>query len=178
MARRQSRLSTPFDGGRATAAQLDKGNIERSLGNQLEATPCFVMSSDQQIKVEETDLLAFPDVLVGCQDARWERQCGVGTLLNPQILVEILSPTTAGFERGNKWAHYQLLPSLTDYLVVFSTQQRVEHFARTGPAAWTQRIFTALDDEVVLSGLEARLRLNEIYRRVEFDPNLRLLTPQ
>lgn len=155
-----------------------KHNIERNLGNQLEESPCFVHSSDGQIKVEETDLLAFPDILVGCEDAEWERERGLETLLNPHVLVEILSPTTENFDRGNKWAHYQLLPSLTDYLIVFSTQMRVEHFARNGDTAWTQRIFTAPDEEVVLSGLEARLRLAEIYRRVEFDPTLRLLTPR
>ncbi len=143
-----------------------KNNVETRLTVQLENEPCFVFSSDQQTKVEKTGLLFFPDIAVVCENARYEKNRGLDTLLNPIVLVEILSPSTSNFDRTDKWAHYRLLPSLRDYLVVFSTQWRVEHFARRDDT-WTHNVLTAAEDVVELSGLPCRLALAAIYRRVE-----------
>ena len=78
------------------------------------------MSGDQQIRVEATGLNAFPDVVVTCEDARFDEVRGLGKVLNPVVLIEILPPSTEAFDRTDKWAHYQRLPSLRDHVVIFS----------------------------------------------------------
>ncbi|BCM90529.1 hypothetical protein IAD21_02383 [Abditibacteriota bacterium] len=144
-----------------------KNNVETRLTNQLEATPCEVMSGDQQVRVEDTHLNAFPDVVVACEDAQFDDIRGLGTLLNPVALIEILSPSTESYDRTDKWAHYQRLSSLRDYLVIFSDQMRVEHHARTqDDAPWTETVWFRPDDVSTLSGVPAILRVGDLYRRV------------
>ena len=155
-----------------------KNNIETRLSVQLEDGPCRVRSSDQQIKVEASEILAFPDLTVVCEEARYETVRGLRTLLNPLVLIEILSPTTASFDRDDKRAHYQLIPSLRDYLIVFCEQMRVEHFARQGDNSWLERVWTRPDDVVELSGVAARLTMREIYRRIEFPEETSSRTPR
>lgn len=144
-----------------------KNNVETRLTTQLETTPCEVMSGDQQVRVEATGLNAFPDVVVTCEDAQFDDVRGLGTLLNPVILIEILSPSTQAYDRTDKWAHYQRLPSLRDYLVIFSDQMRVEHHARTQEnERWTETVWFRPDDEITLNGVAATLLIGDLYRRV------------
>ncbi len=155
-----------------------KHNIERHLGNQLENGPCEVMSGDQKIHIEESGLNAFPDVVALCGDARFETVRGLETLLNPIVLVEILSPSTARFDLTDKWAHYQLIPSLRDYLVIFCDQMRVQHFARQGEKSWLERVWFRPDDEIEFTGIAARLSLREVYKRVVFPEETSSRTPR
>jgi len=145
-----------------------KNNVECSLGNQLDDTNWEIMSGAQLVHVEDSGLKAFPDVVVLCEEARFEAVRGLGTLLNPVVLVEILSPPTQSFDRTDKWAHYQRLDSLRDYVVIFSNQMRVEHHGRAEAGqAWTETILFRPDEHVELRGVPARLRIGDLYRRVQ-----------
>lgn len=155
-----------------------KHNIERRLGNQLEGGPCEVMSGDQKIRIESSEINAFPDVVVFCEDARFEIVRGLETLLDPLVLVEILSPSTARFDLTDKWAHYQLIPSLRDYLIIFCDQMRVQHYARQNDGSWNERVFTRPDQEIRLSGIAASLTLSEVYQRVVFPDEPTSRTPR
>ncbi len=144
-----------------------KHNVEMALGNQLDNSPCEVSSGDQQVRVEDSDLNAFPDVIVACENARFENVRGLGTLLDPVVIVEILSPSTEAHDRTDKWAHYQRLSSLHDYVVIFSDQMRVEHHARDDQnQSWTETIAFRPDDYIELRGVPATLRVGDLYRRV------------
>ena len=145
-----------------------KHNIERHIGNQLDGGPCEVMSGDQKVRIEESDLNAFPDIVVLCADAQFQEVRGLPALLNPIVLVEILSPSTARFDLTDKWAHYQLIPSLRDYLVVFSDQMRAQHYARGNDGSWVERVHFRPDDEIVFTGVAARVALRDVYQRVVF----------
>ncbi|PQV63876.1 Endonuclease, Uma2 family (restriction endonuclease fold) [Abditibacterium utsteinense] len=155
-----------------------KHNIERHLGNQLENGPCEVMSGDQKIRIEASDLNAFPDVVALCEDARFETVRGLETLLNPIVLVEILSPSTARFDLTDKWAHYQLIPSLRDYLVIFCDQMRVHHYVRQNDNSWNERVFVRPDEAIQLSGIAAQLTPSDIYKRVVFPEETTSRTPR
>ncbi len=144
-----------------------KNNVETKLSAQLDGTPCEVMSGDQQVRIEDSGLNAFPDLIVACADARFENVRGLGTLFNPIVIVEILSPSTESFDRTDKWAHYQRLASLRDYVVIFSNQMRVEHHGREeAGAAWTETICFRPDERLELRGVAASLRVGDLYRRV------------
>lgn len=145
-----------------------KNNIETRVSLQLDGSPCEVMSGDQKIRVESSEINAFPDVVVFCEDARFEVVRGLETLLDPLVLVEILSPSTARFDLTDKWAHYQLIPSLRDYLVVFCDQMRVQHFARQDNNSWNERVFVRPGEVIQFSGIAARLTVSDIYKRVVF----------
>ena len=144
-----------------------KNNVETALTIQLDGTECEVMSGDQQIRVEDSDLNAFPDLVVACGGALFEDVRGLGTLFNPVVLVEILSPSTQSFDRTDKWAHYQRLPSLRDYIVIFSDQMRVEHHGRAeAGGAWTETIHFRPEERLELRGVVATLQVQDMYRRV------------
>lgn len=156
-----------------------KHNVERSLGNQLENSPCEVMSGDQQVRVEDSNFNAFPDVVVACADAQFQNVRGLGTLFNPVVLIEILSPTTEKFDRTDKWAHYERLSSLRDYLVIFSNQMRVEHHARLDEcASWTETVYFRPDEQIELRSVAASLRVGDLYRRVQLDSEPTGLMPR
>ncbi len=144
-----------------------KHNVETRLSAQLENSPCEVMSGDQQVRVEDSNSNAFPDVVVVCENADFQNVRGLGTLFNPVVLIEILSPTTEKFDRTDKWAHYERLRSLRDYLVIFSNQMRVEHHARNGEnEAWRETLHFRPDEQIELRGVAASLRVGDFYRRV------------
>ena len=156
-----------------------KNNVERSLGNQLENSSCEVMSSSQLVCVEDSNFNAFPDVVVACQDADFQNIRGLGTLFNPVVLIEILSPTTEKFDRTDKWAHYERLASLRDYLVIFSNQMRVEHHARNDEKqSWTETVHFRPDEQIELRGVAASLRVGDLYRRVTLSNENRSQMPR
>lgn len=145
-----------------------KNNIETRLTAQLENTPCEVMSGDQQVRVEDSNLNAFPDVVVACENAHFEDVRGLEMLFDPVVIVEILSPSTQSYDRTDKWAHYQRLSSLRDYIVIFFDQMRVEHHGRDDQnQSWTETISFRLDEHIELRGVPATLRVGDLYRRVQ-----------
>jgi len=101
--------------------------LEIALGGR-----CHVFSSDQRIRARERRYV-YPDLSVVCDSPVIEHD---DVLVNPTIVVEILSPTTEQYDRGLKWDSYQLLPSLTDYVLVSQERARIEHFARAPDGRW------------------------------------------
>jgi len=145
-------------------------NINWQLRTALQGRPCRVWGSDMRVRVATTGLYTYPDVTVVCgplEIADDQRD----TLLNPTVIFEILSPSTEGYDRGEKFAHYWQLPSLTDYVLVAQDRVRVEHFQRQGDS-WLLAAFISLDATLHLASLASDLPLNLIYENVEFSPAL------
>lgn len=138
---------------------LIASNVGRILGNLLKTGPCEVYQSDMRVKVEASDLYTYPDVSIACAERRFED--GERTLLTPVALVEVLSPTTADWDRGGKATHYRTVPTVRDILLVAQDRPFIEHFARQTDGSWILRAHT--DGVVRLSGIEADLPLAEIY---------------
>ena len=153
--------------GASTAHVRLTGAVYAALHSQLRGSTCEPMMNDQRIRIQETGLYAYPDVLVVCEpeysDDRFD------TITDPVAIIEVLSPSTAAYDRGDKWAHYQLLPSLRDYVLVAQNQMRVEHFARQEGDAWLLNFYQNADDVFMLSGVNAQLNVGEIYERIIFD---------
>jgi Uma2 family endonuclease len=140
-------------------------NIAAGLLQQMRGRLCEVYSSDMRVKVSATGLYIYPDVVAVCGEPKFE-DAHVDTLLNPTLLVEVLSASTASYDRGQKFGHYRWVESLTEYVLVSQDECRVEHFAKQSDRQWLQTVVQSLDAEIELASIQCTLRLREIYDRV------------
>jgi len=143
-------------------------NLVRELSGQLKDRPCRVYASDMRVGVEVADLYAYPDIVIGCGDDHFA-DTHFDTLLNPTVVIEVLSPSTEAYDRGEKFAHYRRLESLTDYLLVSQNRRRIEHFHREADGRWL--LFEAAGAEAALEipSIGCQLVLAEVYDKVEID---------
>jgi Uma2 family endonuclease len=146
---------------------LIASNVAAELSQQLRDRPCEVYPADMRVKVSSTGLYTYPDVTVVCGEPQFE-DAEVDTLLNPTVLVEVLSSSTADYDRGGKATHYRSLPSLQEYVLISQDQALVEHYARQGPDQWLLTEKHSLEDTLVLASIHCRLPLAEIYLKVRF----------
>ncbi len=137
------------------------------LGSQLEAGGCEILGSDMRTRVLRGDKYYYPDIIVACGEARFEDNV-FDTLLNPTLIIEILSESTAEKDRKEKMDAYETLDSLTDYVLISQTEPRIEHYARLPEGGWHYRIARGLDAVLALPNIGARLELAKVYRRVPF----------
>jgi Uma2 family endonuclease len=140
-------------------------NVSRELSTQLRDRECEVYPSDMRVKVSSTGLYTYPDVTVACDEPKFE-DAQVDTLLNPRVIVEVLSPSTADYDRGGKFSHYRRLPSLQEYLLISQDVPLVEHYVRQGPDQWQLTEQRSLDAVIALPSIQCRLPLAEIYLKV------------
>ena len=141
-------------------------NMASELHVQLRERPCETYINDMRVKVDPAGLYTYPDVVVVCGEPRFE-DTDLDTLLNPTVLIEVLSPATEAYDRGEKFAHYRQLKSLQEYLLVAQNRMCVEHYFRQG-AQWILTEFSAFDDEFDLVSIDCQLSLRAIYAKVEF----------
>jgi Uma2 family endonuclease len=132
------------------------------LRNALRSGPCRVLTSDQRVAVREGEHYVYPDVTVFCD--RPQLASGTkDTLVNPTVVVEVLSKGTEAYDRGAKWDDYRQLSSLTDYLLVSQTAPRIEHFQR-GDGEWHYRVAVAGGRVTLANG--AVLEVDSVFRGV------------
>jgi Uma2 family endonuclease len=139
-------------------------NITRLLGNALDGKPCRVFSPDLRVRVRETGLGTYADVTVVCGAIDLDPEDRKGhTALNPKVLVEVLSPSTEDYDRGDKLGNYKLIPSLMEVVLVAHDRREVEVVRREADGSWSRHI--ARDGEVAaLVALDCELPVAEIYR--------------
>jgi Uma2 family endonuclease len=137
------------------------------LYTQFKGRSCRAFPSDMRVKVSKTGVYAYPDVIAMCDEPQLEDE-HFDTLLNPNVIIEVLSPSTALYDRGEKFKHYRTIPSLADYVLVAQEEYRVEHYARKSAHEWLLTEYTQPDDVVTLASVDAQLRLADIYEKVEF----------
>ena len=150
--------------GASLAHTLITGDIETELNIQLRNHECKVITSDMRVKTGRTNAYFYPDVVVFCGDPQFEDNV-FDTLLNPILVIEVLSPSTETYDRGEKFAHYQEITSLREYLLVSQDRVRVEHH-RLIKTQWVQKEFHGAAAVVPLVSIGCELRLQDIYRRV------------
>lgn len=142
-------------------------NVCRELSRSLTDRSCFVFSTDLRLRVEETDLHCYPDVMVVCGSPRYVDEEN-DTLLNPSLIVEVLSPSTEDWDRGGKFAHYRTIGSVTDYLLIRQDGFHVELFHRAPEGRhWIFTETDGIDESVELASIGVRLELAQVYHKVE-----------
>jgi len=145
---------------------LITSNVNRELGTQFKNRPCRVYSSDLRVKVSATGLYTYPDVVVVCGEQRFDDERG-DTLLNPTLIVEVLSPTTETYDRGEKFDHYSQLESLQEYVMIAQDRPRVERYVRQpGGQDWLLTVVRHAQGSISLPSIGCELSLAEVYDRV------------
>ncbi len=150
-------------GGAGLAHNVIAANLTRLLGNLLVDRPCVVLPSDMKVHVPSTDGYVYPDVSVVCGDVRFVDDARE-VITNPSLIVEVLSPSTERFDRGDKFAGYRSLPSVECYLLVSAQRVMIEQYERREDGAWVLLEHRA-GGVVRVRGIEGGIAVDEVYRR-------------
>ena len=153
-------------GGASRAHNRISMNIGTELNHQLRDKPCERFMIDMRVKVDPSGLYTYPDIVVVCDKPEFEDE-RVDTLLNPQLIIEVLSKTTESYDRGKKFEHYRRLESLTDYLLVSQDEAHIEHFTKNADGHWVLSEGSGLDTMIELPTIHCRLALGDVYANVE-----------
>lgn len=141
-------------------------NITGLLHAALRASSCQVFTSNMRVRTP-SGLYTYPDASVVCGPPDILRMQGNDTIGNPVVLVEVLSPSTRDYDRGQKFDLYRSIPTLRDYLLIEQTRAEVEHRYKAGPE-WSSGAKTGLDQSLRLTGVDVELPLASIYERLDF----------
>ncbi len=136
-----------------------------SLHPQVRRRRCNIFANDMRVKVAATGLSTYPDIAIVCGGAKFE-DAELDTLLNPTVIIEVLSKSTATYDRGEKFEHYRKIPSLVEYLLIAQERRLVEHYIRQPDGRWLLSEASDLQDVVELPTIECRLALADVYEDV------------
>jgi len=152
-------------------------NLSGILRSQLLGTPCQALSKDMKVRSGPAPksrrltkgLFSYPDLLVVCGEPQFHDKHR-DVLLNPRVIIEVLSPTTEAYDRGEKFLRYRTwLPSLTDYILVSQSQPMIEQFIRKPDGEWAIGPVTIeLGSSVQIESIGCTLPLKEVYDRITF----------
>ena len=152
--------------GASFAHNLITYNISGELRTRLKGSGCLAFANEMRVSIPSANSYFYPDVGVVCEEPRFEDDV-FDTLLNPIVIVEVLSPSTEAYDRGDKFAHYRQLHSLQEYVLVSQDKVRVDHYVRHA-TQWILTDFQELDQHLPLLSIQCELPLQEIYENVLF----------
>lgn len=171
-AERKAETKSEYFGGEVFAMvgaskrhNLIAANIIRVLGNQLLERPCNVYPSDMRVKVSATGKYTYPDIVVACEPERFD-DTENDTLLNPVVIVEVLSVSTEAYDRGKKFEQYQQIESLTEYILVAQEPYRIEQYVRQSGKEWRYSEYHDAEEVIKISVIGCELVLKDAYAKV------------
>ena len=141
-------------------------NVGGELRTQLKTRPCEVYVSDMRVKVSPTGLYTYPDVVVVCGEPTFDDD-EKDTLLNPTVLIEVLSKSTAAYDQGERFQHYRRLASLAEYVLVAQNKHHVMHYVRQSDNRWLLSETNNPHDRLYLPSINCDLALVDVYDKVE-----------
>lgn len=151
------------------------GNVFASVNASLRGKPCSAHSSEQKVKVEKSGNTFYPDSVIFCPPSRFEGR-GNQLLLTPTVIFEVLSPSTAEYDRADKFKDYRRIETLTDYVLIDPARIYVDHYRRQSDG-WLLRNYTLRSDVLSFPDLEIELPLEEIYEELDVPESLQLVWP-
>jgi Uma2 family endonuclease len=140
-------------------------NIARELSQQLKGRPCEAYVTDMRVRVPSTRFYTYPDIVVVCDEPHLEDDY-LDTLLNPTLLVEVLSESTERYDRGKKFGLYRTIESLNEYLLVTQDEYKIEQFVKQPDGRWLLADYRSLEEVIELTSIQCRLELKEVYDKV------------
>ncbi len=141
-------------------------NISGMLHRQLRNRNCEAYATDMRVKVSPTGLYTYPDVVIVCGEPLFDDDY-LDTLLNPVVIIEVLSKSTEHYDRGKKFENYRTLKSLSDYLLIAQDTPSVEHYTRQSDNQWLFSEYKDMQEIIRVDSIECELAVNEIYEKVE-----------
>ncbi len=153
-------------GPRAPHVRIN-GNFTGALVIAFGDGPCYPLPGDLKVKVDATGLYTYPDMIVMCEEMQLEDDHS-DVLLNPKIIVEILSPSTERYDRGRKFKHFQQIASLQEYILVDQDAPHIDRFHRRDAGTWELKSFDGLASEFAFASIPAAVPMAKIYRGITF----------
>ena len=144
-------------------------NAVASLHQQFRQRPCKAYSNDMRVRVTPTGLYAYPDVVIVRGEPRFLDNT-FDTLLNPNVIVEVLSESTENYDRSRKFELYRSLESLAEYVLISSLRVSVERYTRQPDSSWNYIAKASLEDSLDLPSVGCHLALADLYEKVDFSP--------
>lgn len=144
-------------------------NVAGTLNSLLEGKPCEAFTSNLKVLARQINFASYPEVSVVCGKLEYAPR-RKDTVTNPVLLVEVLSKSTRAYDRGVKFDRYMQISSFADYLLIEPDKIQVDYYHRLGPDTWLLHRYKDLSQNIELKSLDITLSLEQIYRRVEFEP--------
>ncbi|MEL6650606.1 MAG: Uma2 family endonuclease [Bacteroidota bacterium] len=159
-------MITAMAGGSPRHGQLAM-NIGRVIGNALEAkaSSCIVYNSDVKVRIDASNRTFYPDLSVVCGELIASSK-DAHAIANPTLIIEVLSESTADFDRGVKFAHYRRLPSLRQYVLISQDRVLLDSYFRTEADTWEIRTYESLNDLIELKSLAISFELSAVYYQI------------
>jgi Uma2 family endonuclease len=151
-------------------------NLVVALGSQLKGKLCQALTKDTKVRSGPTPMsprntsgmFSYPDIVVVCGEPEFH-DAHMDIILNPTVIVEVLSSSTEGFDRGEKFSRYKTWnPTLKDYLLVSQQAPQIEHYTRQTDDRWSEHRYSGLEATVIIASIDCALKLTDVYDRVIF----------
>ncbi|MGH9752435.1 MAG: Uma2 family endonuclease [Blastocatellia bacterium] len=152
-------------------------NISRILGNKIEEKGCITLPGDMRLKVPKALPYRYPDVVVVCGEPIIEKIQGQEMLVNPLLIVEVLSASTRAYDFDFKFRAYQSIESFREYLLVAQDRPQVTQYVRQPDGQWLRKDIEGMESVVKFASLHCELTFREIYRLVKFPPAENVIRP-
>jgi Uma2 family endonuclease len=156
-----------MSGGSKEHTQID-GNVHYRLRVKLSGGPCRAFTSELPVKTPTLPPYRYPDATVGCGELKFEHIRGVDALVNPRLIIEVLSSTSSIRDHTEKFTAYKAIQSFMEYLLIAQDAPQVTHYVRQSDGRWESEVITDMGAEIVLSSVGCKLSLTEIYEDVTF----------
>ncbi|PDW04161.1 Uma2 family endonuclease [Candidatus Viridilinea mediisalina] len=156
--------------GASEAHNLIASNITAILHNQIRGRGCRIYPSDMRIKVEKTGLYTYPDITVVCGTSEFTDMMKRDTLINPTVIIEILSPSTERYDRGVKFQNYRTIASLKEYILVAQNTYHIERYVRSETQTWMLNEAVGIEASIMLASIQCVLVLADTYEMVDMPP--------
>jgi len=145
-------------------------NLITQIKAKMRGRSCHVYPSKLRVIVPSQPPYRYPDLTALCDKPRYVKIGGIDALTNPSFIVEVLSPSTEAYDRGDKFTHYKSIESFAEYLLIAQHRPHVTHFVKQSNNLWTHEEFNDISDAFRLVTLDCELRLRDVYTDVEFPP--------
>jgi Uma2 family endonuclease len=143
-------------------------NLNALLHSQLRKRPCVIYTSDMKIRADQPRKYMYPDLAIVCGESQFEDPTR-RVLLNPAVIIEVLSDSTEQYDRGKKFQYYRSIATVQEYILVAQDAKHIDHYRRQSENLWVLTSINGDDGVLELPTLECRLYLAEIYEKVPFD---------
>ncbi len=144
------------------------GNVFNSISNEIETKPCYASISEMKLWIEKENRYTYPDVMINCGEPEFVAG-RTDTITNPKVIIEVLSKSTMGDDKGDKFYASWIVDTLEEYVLIDQYKMRVEYFRRLDKKIWELRVFTKISDILTLNSIDVKIPLSKIYRSITWD---------